>query len=301
MVWYCYTKFSPKVQFLFRLLPIFTLRISLAKWDKLWENRENIREEDDAVEEKKKHSWKKKTAVGMVAAAASASVLVGGAFDSPADLLEPVSGDDDGSPTPIVETLAAQPPDIAADDGDGSSDSEERRQRFPAVRKWVQSLPVAVRALVGVPLWCAGWAITEAFSLLWQAAKTPLGGKILSWLLAAVAAILVYALTAKALFPHAPWKKILRRRNLLLVFGGMAVLGAADTLLGVLWKDYPPIGRLLRLMGGALMVGAACLSVRKLLRRGAKSKEEPVQSPLTVEQQAMALADTVCPPSVPRP
>ena len=256
------------------------------------------------MEKKKKRSWKKKTAVGMVAAAASASVLVGGAFDSPADLLDPVSGDDDGSPTPIVETLTAQIPDIAADDGDGNGNEEERRQRFPAVRRWVQSLPAAVRALVGVPLWCAGWAITEALSLLWQAAMTPLGGKILSWLLAAVAAILVYALTAKAIFPHAPWKKILRPRNLLLVFGGMAVLGAADTLLGVFWKEYPPIGRFLRLIGGALMAGAACLSARKLLRRHSKSRQdpkEPEQPPLTVEQQAMALADTVCPPSVPRP
>ena len=255
------------------------------------------------MKEKKNSSWKKKTAVGMVAAAASASVLVGGAFDSPADLLDVVNSDDDGSPTPIVETLTAQVPDVTADDGDDNGD-EERRQRFPAVRRWVQSLPVGVRALVGVPLWCIGWGITEALGLLWQAAMTPLGGKILSWLLAALAAILVYALTAKALFPSTPWKKILRPRNLLLVFGGMAVLGAADTLLGVFWKDYPPIGRLLRLVGGLLMVTGVWLTSRKLLRRHSKPKEEPEepeQPPLTVEQQAMALADTVCPPSVPRP
>ena len=272
-------------------------------WDKLWENRENVREEDEAMKEKKKSSWKKKTAVGMVAAAASASVLVGGAFDSPADLLDVANGDDDGSPTPIVETLAAQVPDVITDDGDDNSD-EERRQRFPAVRRFVQSLPVTVRALLGVPLWCIGWGLTEALGLLWQAAMTPLGGKILSWLLAAAAAILVYALTAKALFPNASWKKILRPRNLLLVFGGMAVLGVADTLLGVFWKDYPPISRLLRLLGGALMLTGAWLASRKLLRRHAKAErkpEEPEQKPLTVEQQAMALADSVCPPSVPRP
>ena len=258
------------------------------------------------MEEKKKSKWKKKTAVGVVAAAASASVLVGGAFDSPADLLNPTDGgDDSSSPTPIVETLAAHTQDNAADDGD-DNDDEERRQRFPAVRRWVQSLPVGVRALVGVPLWCAGWAATEALSLLWQAATTPLGGKILSWLLAAAVSVLVYALTAKALFPHAPWKKILRPRNILILLGGMAVLGAADTLLGVFWKDYPPISRLLRLFGGALMVGATCLSARKLLRRFKKPEKTspPAMVPslrTDVEQQAMALADTVCPPSSPRP
>ncbi len=252
------------------------------------------------MDEKNKKSWKKKTAVGMVAAAASAGVLVGGAFDSPADLMNP-AGDDD-SPTPIIETLTFQATDVTADDSDDSS--EEKRQRLPAVRRWIQSLPAAVRALVGVPLWCIGWGLTETLGLLWQAAMTPLGGKILSWVLAAVASALVYALTAKALFPNAPWKKILRPRNLLLVFGGMVVLGAADTLLSVFWKDYPPIGRLLRLIGGALMVTGGWLASRKLLRRHAKLKkaqEAPAKPPLTVEQQAMALADTVCPPSVPRP
>ena len=257
------------------------------------------------MEEKKKSSWKKKTAVGMVAAAASASVLVGGAFDSPADLLNPDNGDDN-VPTPVVQTLAAQTADTADSTGDGENgDEEERRHRFPAVRSWIQSLPTAVRALVGLPLWCLGWGIMEILSLLWQAALTPLGGKILSWLLAAAACLLVYALTAKALFPHVPWKKILRPRNILIMIGGMAVLGVADALLGVFWKDYPPISRLLRLVGGALMIGAAFFSSRKLLRRSEKP-EAPAPAVIPslrtdVEQQAMALADTICPPSVPRP
>lgn len=255
------------------------------------------------MEEEKKKAWKKKAAVGVVAAAASASVLVGGAFDSPADLMSP--NDDDGdSPAPVVETLDMHTAP-ASDDGGSSDDSETRRHRFPAVRRWIQSLPMAVRALVCLPLWCAAWGITEAASLLWQAAMTPLGSKILSWVLAACAMILVYALTAKALFPNAPWKKILQPRNLLILLGGMAILGAADTVLSVFWKDYPPIGRLLRLLGGALMLTCAWLASRKLLRRAEKpaapEKEDPPSPRTDVEKQAMALADTVCPPSVPRP
>ena len=256
-------------------------------------------------EKEKKKSWKKKTAVGMVAAAASASVLVGGAFDSPADLLN-TDNNDNNAPAPVVHTLTAQTPDITGiGDTGNSEDGDEQRQRLPAVRRFIQSLPVGVRAVVGVPLWCIGWGITEALSLLWQAALTPVGGKILSWLLAAAVCVLVYALTAKALFPHAPWKKILRPRNLLIVIGGMIVLGVADTLLGVFWSEYPPISRLLRLVGGALMVTATCLSARKLLRRRDKEdKPAPAVIPslrTDVEQQAMALADSVCPPSVPRP
>lgn len=262
------------------------------------------------MDQDRKKKWKKKAAVGMVAAATSASVLVGGAFDSPSDLLNPDNGGNDGSPTPVVETVSLHTASAAAsDDGDnGSSGDEERRQRFPAVRRWVQAQPFAVRALVGLPLWCVGWGITTGLSLLGQAAMTPLGGKILAWILAAVAAVLVFALTAKAIFPNVPWKKLLRPRNVLIVLVGMAVLGAADTLLSVFWKDYPPIGQLLRLLGGALMIAAACLSTRKLVRHFTKPKEadeqqaaEAEEQPLTVEEQAMALADTVCPPAVPRP
>ena len=262
------------------------------------------------MDQNKKKKWKKKAAVGMVAAATSASVLVGGAFDSPADLLNPDNNNgDDGSPTPIVETVSLHTAAAAVDDGssgDEDDGDQERRQRFPAVRRWVQSQPAAVRALVGVPLWCVGWGISSALALLGQAAMTPLGGRILSWILAAVAAVLVFALTAKAIFPNVPLKKLLRPRNVLIVLGGMAALGAADTLLSVFWKDYPPIGQLLRLVGGALMITAACLSTRKLLRRHAKAEEAPEEQPaepesvLSVEEQAMALANTVCPAPVPR-
>ena len=254
------------------------------------------------MEEKKTGSWKKKTAVGVVAAAASASVLVGGAFDSPADVLNP-DIDDGDSPAPIVETVTLHTAP-AANGGDTSDDGETRRHRFPAIRRWIQSLPTAVRALVGVPLWCVGWGITELLSLLWQTAMTPLGSKILSWALAACALILVYALTARALFPNAPWKKIMRPRNLLILLGGMAIFGAADAVLSVFWKEYPPIGRLVRLIGGALMLTCAWLSSRKLLRRAEKKaapgEDEPSSPRTDVEEQAMALADSVCPPSVPR-
>ena len=257
--------------------------------------------------EEKKSKWKKKAAVGVVAAAASASVLVGGAFDSPADLLDADSDDDTGAPTPVVHTLTAQRADVADDGGVASDEDEDsqRRQRFPAVRRRILGLPIGVRALVGVPLWAAGWAITAGLSLLWNAALSPLGSRILAWVLAAVAAVLVFALTAKAIFPNAPWKKLLRPRNVLIVLLGMALLGATDTLLNIFWEDYPPIGQVVRLVGGAVMITAACLASRKLLRHW---KPDPVEEPEpepepavpTVEEQAMALADSVCPQPIHR-
>ena len=128
------------------------------------------------MEEKKKDSWKKKTAVGMVAAATSASVLVGGAFDSPADLLNPDSKNGVSSPTPIVETLTYQN-DSTGDDGNGD---EERRQRAP-----LGSVPAGGRACPGLSpsLVCrmdphrgSGAAVAGGYDASWQQASCMAAG-----------------------------------------------------------------------------------------------------------------------------
>lgn len=221
-----------------------------------------------------KKNWKKKAAVGVICAATGAGVLVNGTIDTPNDLLQ------DDAAAVIIE---AQTDDdmVAADD--------DERKGSPLLR-WLLSLPLGVRAIIGVPLWAIGWGITELLVLLWQAALTPLGSTILSWLLTAVLALGAFAVTAKAIFPDIPLKKILRPRNILIVIGGTLLFGVLDTVLPLFWTGYPPIGRWLRLGGATLMIGCGCLSLRKL-----HHKKETLKKP-TTQQQAMALADTVCPP-----
>ena len=221
-----------------------------------------------------KKNWKKKAAVGVICAATGAGVLVNGAIDTPNDLLQ--------------DDIAAVTVEAQTDDDMTAADDDERKGS--PLRRWLLSLPLGVRALVGIPLWALGWGITELFALLGQAALTPLGHTILSWLLTAVLAVSAFALTAKAIFPNMPLKKILRPRNILIVAGGVMLLGAIDTVLPLFWKDYPSIGRWVRLIGTAFMITCGCLSLRKLHRKKAKTRQ------LTTEQQAMALADTVCPP-----
>ena len=221
-----------------------------------------------------KKNWKKKAAVGVICAATGAGVLVNGSIDTPNDLLQ--------------DDIAAVTVEAQTDDDMTAADDDERKGS--PLRRWLLSLPLGVRILLGIPLWALGWGITELFALLGQAALTPLGHTILSWLLTAVLAVGAFALTAKAIFPNMPLKKILRPRNILIVAGGVMLLGAMDTVLPLFWKDYPSIGRWVRLIGTALMIACGCLSLRKLHRKKAKTP------PLTTEQQAMALADTVCPP-----
>lgn len=222
-----------------------------------------------------KKSWKKKAAVGAVCAAASAGVLVGGVFDSPADFL------DDSSAAVTIE--------MHNDDAAGQSDEDKNRKGSP-LRQWFLQLPLGVRALVGIPLWGVGWCILSAMGLLWQGLLTPLGGKILGWLLTAAVSLGAFAVTAKAMFPHVPLRKLLCRRNILLVVGSVLLLGLADTILSLVWDDYPPISVGLRLFGSAAAFLCTALSIRKLYHH---PKETPEK---TTAQQAMELADTVCSP-----
>ena len=221
-------------------------------------------------------NWKKKAAVGAVCAVASTGVLVGGVFDSPADLLSDSSA-------------AAVTVEMHSDDGIAGQQDESKHRKASPLRQWFLHLPLGVRALLGVPLWGIGWCILSALGLLWQGLLTPLGGKILLWLLTAAVAVGVFALTAKAMFPHVPLKKLLSRRHILLIVGGTLLLGLLDTILPLLWDKYPPISRILRLCGSSALLLSALLSLRKLHRQ-----KEPADK--TVAQQAMDLANTVCTP-----
>jgi hypothetical protein len=246
-------------------------------------------------ESNKKH-WKKRAAAGAVAAATSAGVLVGGAFDAPADFLN----DDDAAAAAVTVCPSAD------EDDAGQTDEDKIRKASP-LRQWFLHLPWGVRALVGVPLWAVGWGLLSLFGLLGDALLAPLAAKILGWLLTAAATLGISAATAKAIFPHLPLRKFFNRRTVLIVVGGMLLLGLADTVLPLVWKDYPPISSLLHIGGSVLLAAAGCFSVRRLARKYLPHREDAADKPAEVdprtpvERKAMELANSVCPDTIPRP
>ena len=236
----------------------------------------------------KKRNWKKRAAAGAVATAAGAGLLVGAAFDSPADFL--------GETDAIAITAHAD--DDGGDMVTGGDEDEERSRKGSPLRRTIQTLPTWVRLGVCLPLWCIGTALQYLLSLLYQAALTPLGSTILSWVLAAAMVLGVFALTAKAMFPDIPLKKLLRPRHFLWLLGGVALLAVADIVMPYYWEDWATLGKILRLAGTAALVGLGALALRRIGKRFVPApapEEAPEQPPLTVEQQAMALADSVCP------
>ena len=219
---------------------------------------------------------RKKRRAAAAAVVASAGVMMGGLFHGPEELFP----ETEDAPPPVAE-LAAPAEYGEGDDGygdaeDGEASDEERRRSLPGrLRRWVLRWPAGVRAAVGVPLWCIGWALITLASALWSAVLSPAAGTVLRWVLMAAALLGVFLAVAKAAFPDLPVKKILNRRNLLALLLGTAVLGVLDSVAPLFWEGYERIADLARLaLSGTLVGGVSFLFLRRERARRKKAAEK---------------------------
>ena len=216
-----------------------------------------------------KKKTEKRIKAGAAATVAAAAVLMGSVFDTPDEL----SGDGCAdSPAAITDVLLE---DAASGDDGGAADMEDedsrRRRGAAAIRRWFLALPAPVRSLVGLPLWGAGRGILALFSTL-GAALAPAAGKVLGFLLTCALVIAAFALTAKAVCPDMPLKKILSRKNLTALLAGMAALGLADAVVPLFWDGWDKVANLFSALGTlCLLAGVTAFFVRRF---GGKSTKE---------------------------
>ena len=155
-------------------------------------------------------------AAGVAVTAAMIAAAVGSSFSSPADLVQ--SGQY-VEPTPIVETIDL---DADLDSSTEESESEEKKTRRGVrdiIRQWILGLPLAVRAVLVLPIYAVGWALIQLGSLAAGALASTVGGTIISWLLLAAVVIGGAALLLKTIFPDIPLRKILTPKRV----GGMII------------------------------------------------------------------------------
>ena len=191
------------------------------------------------IDENTKKKIKKKVVGSATATGLGLSVLLAGLFHSPEELTKKNTETIRQQETPIVMMLDMDQNDNAADDDGEETSEEEKKSIFSRIKKKILQLPAAVRALVGVPLWAIGWVIIHLLSLAWSSVLSPVLGIILKWVLIALAILAVFAVAMKCAFPKMPLKKILRPRNILIILGGTIVLGIADQVIPLFWKEYP--------------------------------------------------------------
>lgn len=251
---------------------------------------------------------KKRAAAAAVAVVTSASMVAGGIFQSPADLLEAQD----------ILPQAVYTDDDDPDSGDGGDEDsgdkgseleeeEEQSGRRAALRQRILQLPYAVRLLVVLPLWVLGWLLLTGLSALWGAVLSPVLGKALAWLLLIGALLGAFLLAGKTLFPDLPVKKILNKRSVLGLIIGSVLLGAADIAVSLFLTEYTRIENVVRAVGVLLVLGTVTgLFARREIRRrrelaaaaaeeAEEAQPEAVPRPMS-RQEILALADSVSRP-----
>lgn len=246
------------------------------------------------------NSAKKKAAVSAVAAVTAASVLVGGAFTSPADVL------DDGLDAHVLTVDMDMGSQLDAGDDSGSSDGEEEQGKklTGSVRRLINQAPAPLRACVALPLWLVGTLLIELGATLWGSLLSPVAAAVLGWLAIAVLALLVFLLAAKTIAPDLPIKKILNKRTV----PGMVLLclcfGALDCVLPLFVEGYDKFSQMLKAIGSCLCAAVpVCFFLRWNRRRTAKKEQESSEPELSFEEREKAarllveeLADSVSRP-----
>ena len=214
---------------------------------------------------------KKKVVGGATAAGLGASVLLGGMFESPEELMQKTS-ESYPQPSPIVMTVDLDEEDTDEDNDGEETTEEEKIGLFAKIKKKILELPAGIRAIVGVPLWAIGWVIIHVLSIAWEAVLAPVLGFLLKWVLAGLALVGVFAAAMKCAFPHLPLKKILRPKNILFLVLGTVILGVLDKVIPLFWEEYTGY-RFLVMLGGGLIVLPA-VGIPFIIKQIKTQKEE---------------------------
>ena len=232
---------------------------------------------------------KQAAAAGAAAILTAASLLVGGLFRSPGDLMRR----DADLPGPAYTDTLLDDDGDDGDDADGQDTEEKQRKRSglrALLRERILRLPLAVRALVVLPLWLAGSGLMALGSALWAGASPWVQG-LLGFLLWAGVLLGGFLLAGKALFPDLPLKKLLDRRRLPVLVLAALALAAADRVLAFAWPEYGGFRAALVSCGALAVFSAAVFSFSRRERRRRAALPPPAEEPVPAKPDKLHFTD----------
>ncbi len=216
----------------------------------------------------------KAAAAAVVAAVITASgAAVDANFDNPADLLQQTTVE------PKVQHIDWNPDQDGSQtvQDDEKSKKAEEKKGSP-IREWVLSLPLAVRAIVVLPIWFVGHLACMGASLLF-AGLAPVWQWVLTFAIMTLIIGGAFALSAKAMFPDLPWGKIINRHTIKGILIASVLAFAANLVLGMFWPAYAQFknivtGGLTIVAIGSIVAWFARREHRRRLKEAAKAAEE---------------------------
>ena len=237
-------------------------------------------------------SAKKKAAASAVAAVTAAGVLVGGAFTSPADILDDGPGDH-----VFVMDMDMDSQSDAGDGGDDSAEDEGRGRVSAAVRRLVRQAPAPVRACVALPLWLLGSLLINLGASLWAAVLSPAFSALLNWAAVALMVLLVFVLAAKTIAPDLPLRKILNKKSVLGILALCTLCAVLDFVLPLFWAGYEQFSHAVKAVFSCI---CTAVPIGFFLRYNKRRLAKKTQRELSYEERELAarrlieeLADSV--------
>lgn len=217
--------------------------------------------------EEKKVDKDKAAAAAVAAAIAASGAAVDASFDGPADILQ-------NNPQPVVQYAD----DVTAQDDDQQDDEKNKKGGATTVkesfRESILELPLAIRAIVVLPLWVIGNGVTFLAGIAMKA-LSPVMGLLVKFGVMALVILAGFTLAAKAMFPDLPLKKILNRHTLKWVLIVTLIAAAADVILSVVYPGYASFKYLIE--GALTLIPMGALTIwfaRRENRRRAELKEQ---------------------------
>ena len=211
-------------------------------------------------------------ATGLAVKAAMIATTVGASFTSPADI---VNGGNYLQPTPIVETMDMSP---EADDASEDSESEEKKTHRgirDILRQFLLGLPLGLRAVLVLPVYCIGWVLLQIFGMIGGAVLPVLAHTILGWLLLAAVVLGSVALLLKTIFPDIPLKEMLTPKRIGGILIGVAGVYLLCALLSAVSAEAAKWIAWIKAIGG---LGVASLAVYRINKAIEKRRQKAAES-----------------------
>ena len=210
---------------------------------------------------------KGKIVKGTTTALLVASLLTGLAFSGPDEINEDQVSSQLRQ-APIVMDIDDYMNTSVDDDDDADEQKSAKPGAMARFKQAVLRLPASVRLLIITPIWALGTALMTVVSFLWSVIfSSPLGAFIASFAVGFAVLAGLFAVTAKMLFPNMPLKKLLSRRNVIVLGIAAALLAVIDWLAPVYWHQYPIVSAVVKLAISVLVIGIMCKKIDRFLHK----------------------------------
>ena len=205
--------------------------------------QEEIKKEDEIETNEvyeSKDDLKKKIAKATIATITAGSVLVGGTFDTPKD---------------IINDQYKQPAVVTEIDEDSlENDSKDKSFVKDKLKRLIYKIPVKVRAILFVPMWFIGSFILNILAAIVKFVGLPLLTFLGSVLMHFVVMFLVIAICLKILFPNIPLRKLLNKKVFIGLILGSVILSLCDLICPMFIENYTYYRLLSKIIIGLIVI-----------------------------------------------